>query len=82
MGAFCRDVGPIPHPRVKLRNYSGLLIAQFSSINHITALCIPGSSLIHSAYTLVQATTVFFFWAGVGGCEGWLKDFYLLLKYS
>lgn len=60
MGASCRDVGPIPHPREKLRNYSGLLIAQVSSINHIMALCIPGSSLIHSAYTLVQATTVFF----------------------
>ena len=67
MGASYCDVGPIPHPREKLRNYSVLLIAQFSSINHIMALYIPGSSLIQSAYTLVQATIVFFFFWVRGG---------------
>ena len=77
MGASYRAVGPVPHPK-RNRSYSGLCsVAQLSSINHIMALYVPGSSLIPSAYTLVQVT-IFFFFLG----EGWLKDFYFLLKYS
>ena len=62
MGTSHFDIGLIPYPGEKLGRYPGLLISRFSSVSHIMVLCIPGSSLIYSAYTLVQATMVFFRW--------------------